>query len=413
MSASRPSLLFLCQTLPFPPDGGVTVRTFNVLKQLAVRYDIHALCFFRRGIARGVDSAVAGLKQYAKDVEVFPIEQEFSVVRMMRDHLSSTATRTVYTRFAHENDRFRARLLTLLNEQTFDLVHVDSLDLSRCLEDLTDRPVVCVHHNVESLLLGRRALMEQRWWRRRYLQLQAGFMQQEEARWCPDVTLNVVCSIDDEIALQRIAPDAHIVVVPNGADTEEYTPADTLGDGVLFVGGMTWFPNKDALDFFDQSILPALSRRGPLPEIQWVGRALPGAAEHYAPRGIHLTGYVDDVKPYLAAARCFVVPLRVGGGTRLKILSAWAMGKPIVTTSIGCEGLDARDGWNAIIRDDPEDFAAAVTLVLEDDVLARRLGANARATVEEQYSWTGIGKRMRAVYEQIETSPEHTIARSR
>lgn len=409
MTSPRPSLLFLCQTLPFPPDGGVTVRTFNVLKQLAVRYDIHALCFYRRGISRGVDAAVAGLKQYAVDVEVFPIQQEFSTRRLLRDHLASTLSGLVYTRFAHENHQFRDRLTALLRERKFSLVHVDSLDLSFHLDLITDIPVVCVHHNVESMLLVRRALMESSWVRRRYLQMQAGLMRREEARWCPNVALNVVCSSDDQASLQLIAPKARITVVPNGADTDEYSPSATLGEGVIFVGGMTWFPNKDALEYFSQAILPELSRLGPIPGVQWVGRALPGAADRYAPQGIKLTGYVDDVKPYLEAARCFVVPLRVGGGTRLKILSAWAMGKPIVTTSIGCEGLDVRDGWNALIRDDPKSFAKAIEQVLEDDALAATLGANARRTVEAQYSWDGIGARMRAAYAHLEPSAERSV----
>jgi glycosyltransferase involved in cell wall biosynthesis len=228
--------------------------------------------------------------------------------------------------------------------------------------------------------------------------MQSKLMRKEEAFWCPKVALNVVCSPDDLLALKHIAPGAPLAVVPNGADTDEFIPGSSLGTGVVFVGGMTWFPNKDALEYFSAVILPELAAIGCVPSVEWVGRELPGAREKFAALGISLTGYVDDVKPHVAAARCFVVPLRVGGGTRLKILSAWAMGKAVVTTSIGCEGLDTRDGWNALIRDDPGEFAAAIKLVLEDDALAARLGANARATAEKTYSWNSIGAKMRTLY---------------
>jgi glycosyltransferase involved in cell wall biosynthesis len=133
--------------------------------------------------------------------------------------------------------------------------------------------------------------------------------------------------------------------------------------------------------------------------ITWIGRASPDQRRDYAAQyGIELTGYVEDVRPLLRNAACHIVPLRVGGGTRLKILNSWAMGKPVVSTSIGCEGLDAADGDNILIRDDPKDFARAIAAVLDDGELRRRLGERGRVTAERLYSWDTIGRAMRETY---------------
>jgi glycosyltransferase involved in cell wall biosynthesis len=133
--------------------------------------------------------------------------------------------------------------------------------------------------------------------------------------------------------------------------------------------------------------------------IQWIGSATAEERRHYLGRyGIDVTGYVDDVRPLMEQAACHIVPLRAGGGTRLKILNSWAMGKPVVSTAIGCEGLDAVDGRNILIRNDPKAFAEAMHAVMLDAALARRLGAAGRATVEQTYSWDVIGSDLVAAY---------------
>jgi len=164
---------------------------------------------------------------------------------------------------------------------------------------------------------------------------------------------------------------------------------------------MSWFPNEDALAFFAQDILPLIRAADARVKVTWVGRALPREIDMFARRGIQLTGHVDDIRGYVRGAACYVVPLRVGGGTRLKILDAWAMGKAVVSTSVGCEGLDAVDGQNILIRDDPTAFAAAVTTVLGDPALRASLERNARLTAEQKYSWEVIGATMRRAYAPI------------
>jgi glycosyltransferase involved in cell wall biosynthesis len=399
----RPRLLFLCQTLPYPPDGGVWIRTYHVLRLLSRAFDITALCFERAASAgQGMDWKVAsgpqGLGRFA-DVEVFPIPQKHSRLRFGWDHFRSVATGRVYTKYLYESRAFRSRVEELVRSSRFDLVHLDSLDLSAYLPACRSLPVVCVHHDVESALLRRRAAVERNRFRKSYLTFQAALMEEVERRCCGRVALNVAVSEHDRRLLQTIAPASRVAVVPNGVDPDEFSPDGRIGSGIAYVGGTTPFPNRDALDFFCNRILPhtrTLVRDVP---IRWIGRATPDDQRHYLDRfGVELTGYVEDVRPLMRHAACHIVPLRSGGGTRLKILNSWAMGKPVVATSVGCEGLDAVDGDNILIRDDPREFADAVRAVLQDPSLGRRLSEGARETVARLYSWDVLGRPMIETY---------------
>ena len=409
----RPRLLFLCQTLPYPPDGGVWIRTYHVLRLLARTFDVTALCFERAGSAGECDRAAsrAALARLA-EVEVFAIPQRHSRLRFAWDHARSLARGRVYTTYLYESSAFRRRLEERVRSQSFDLVHVDSLDLAAYLPALGDLPVVCVHHDVESALLRRRAALERSRGRAAYLAHQARLMDTVERHWCDRVALNVAVSDSDAALIRGKAPAARVAVVPNGVDMDEFRPDGTAGAGVAFVGGTNPFPNLDALDFFCGEILPHLRAAGGAGPVRWIGRA--SAAQQQAYRAAHdveLTGYAKDVRSLMSAAACHVVPLRVGGGTRLKILNSWAMGKPVVTTSIGCEGLAAQDGVNLLVRDRPEDFAAAILQVLRDGDLRRRLGEAGRETAQRLYSWEVVGRHMTDLYGSVAGGPEPGRAR--
>jgi glycosyltransferase involved in cell wall biosynthesis len=258
---------------------------------------------------------------------------------------------------------------------------------------------VCAHHNIESTLLRRRAKAERSRVRGAYLAHQAELLERLARRWSGGMALNIAVSPDDQSELERLAPGASVVQVPNGVDVDAFQPATATEAGVVSVGGINWFPNRDALAYFCEDILPRVRAIVPGASMSWVGRAEEEERADYRTRhGVKLTGYVPDIRPLVRDAACFVVPLRVGGGTRLKILDAWAMGKAIVSTSIGCEGLDAVDGENILIRDTADGFAAAVADVLRDASLRARLGRAGRATVERVYSWEVIGTGMLAEY---------------
>lgn len=400
-STVRPRLLFLAHTLPFPLSNGVSLRTYNVLRLLGRRFEVTALCFYRRGTHPGEMQIRAGLDAISRfaDVRAFPIDQEYTRTRFIRDHVTSLFGRMPYTTPAHQSSAFRDALAELLRARSFDLVHVDSLDLAGYLPMLDELPVVCVHHNVESELLKRRAPTETNPLVRAYCDVQARFLRAEERKWGTRVALNILVSEDDRRLFEELVPGARTAVVPNGVDTNLLQPAGNGGNGLVFVGGYGWYPNRDGLEYFTDEILPLIRERIPGIPVRWVGSAPDEVRERYREtHGIDLTGYVDDMRPIVNDAACFVVPLRVGGGTRLKILDAWALGKAVVSTSVGCEGLGATDGHQILIRDDPRAFAEAVCDVVANADLREALGRQARSYAEERFDWERLGERMFEMY---------------
>jgi polysaccharide biosynthesis protein PslH len=401
VSTSKPKLLFICQTLPYPPDSGVALRTFNVLRLLSRHFDITGLCFYRKASHQTVErlkAAVAGLSRYAC-VKAFEIPQEHSLTRLLMDHVRSVLHRRPYTFFAHRSADLARDLAAVIQGSDFAVAHLDSLDLSAYVECLSVFPTVCVHHNVESRLLHSRAagvggpLAS-------YVRLQSRLTQNEEERFCPQFAANVVVSEEDRRSLGEIAPHAIIKVVPNGVDTAWFQGSDQEEKaGVVFVGGYGWHPNRDGMAYFCSTILPLIRAKVFVP-ITWIGSAPEGVREQMKRRyGIMMTGYVEDIRPIVDRAACVIVPLRLGGGTRLKILDAWAMGKAVVSTRLGAEGLQAEDGKNILLRDSPESFADAVTTVIGNGELRRRLETAARATAVTHYDWEALERPLLQVYQ--------------
>lgn len=401
---SKPSLLFLSQVIPHPPDRGVTIRAHHLLRILSKRFDTRLLCFYRREAHehRSVEDCLASVPGVA-EASTHPIPQEHSRPRFAWDHLRSLATRRPYTYYLYDSRVFTAELERLLSNEEFTIAHLDTLDLGRFIPLLPQIPVVCGHHNIESELLRRRAGFEGNPLKAAYMSLQSRLKEEELRRWAPRVALNLTVSENDRRLIDELAPEARTTVIPNGVDVEHFRPSDKEPrQRIVFVGGTTWEPNRDAMEHFCADVLPRIRRRVTNAEVSWVGRCGERDRRRFSEEhGIELTGYVDDIRPHVRNAACYVVPLRMGGGTRLKILDAWAMGKAVVSTSVGCEGLDADDGENILVRDDAESFAEAVVDVLRHPELRTRLGRNARRTAEELYSWTSIGHKLIDEYENL------------
>jgi glycosyltransferase involved in cell wall biosynthesis len=408
--APRPRLLLLAQCLPYPPHSGVTSRTLNVLTQLQVEYDVDLVAFFRvnhQPTRAAREAACRALRSQSVHVaEPVPIPSEHSTLRKAWDHLRSLSTGRPFTHYQYESRRFEERLREALQAQMPDIVHLESLDLHRWLPELPPVPITCTHHDIDSDLLRLRAarVRPPNVALRRYLALQADRVERLEQELCPRLSLNVMMSELDARRLRALAPGARTVVVPNGTDTEFFQPNGTgsIAGRVAFVGPTYSTPNRDAVEFLLQRIWPRVRAGNRAASLQLVGRSSPADQTRYnAEPGVAALGYVPDIRPALSVARCCVVPIRIGGGTRLKILDAWAMGKAVVSTSIGCEGLEAVDGENIIVRDTPEAFADAVLEVLADARLRGRLEQNGRRTAVEVYSWNVVGQRIRSAYDAV------------
>ena len=415
---ARPRVLFLAQCLPYPPHSGVATRTFNILRQLQAEYDVDLVAFYRVNHQRDQAARDAARDALAHSTTFVaaptPIPSEHSALRKVWDHLRSVVGKRAYTYYEYESRTFADRLGATLRTRAPNLVHLDSLDLHRWLPDLPHVPIACTHHDIDSELLRLRASRIDRAVLRHYMLLQAHRVERVERELCPRFALNVMMSAVDARRLESLASGAVTTVIPNGTDTDYFQPNGTgsVAGRVVFVGPTYSHPNKDAVEFLLQEIWPRIIARDPAASLRLIGRTAPADQARYdAHPGVTALGHAPDLRPVLAEARCCVVPLRIGGGTRLKILDAWAMGKAVVSRTIGCEGLDAVDGENILVRDTPQGFADAVVEVLRDARLRSRLEHNGRRTATATYSWSAIGRRLRAAYGEILGRPMSPRAR--
>lgn len=265
-------------------------------------------------------------------------------------------------------------------------------------------------HNIEHELLWRTSEQEHSWIRKWYNWQEGRLVRHAEIARCREADILLVTSERERIALQNLLPDTAskqiIEVIPNGVDVETFTPSsqELIQPGrLVFTGAMDYFPNIQAALFFAEHCWPLIRAR--LPGATWeiVGKNPPPEVRRLADQqGISVTGTVRDVRPYLARAAVAIAPLLVGSGTRLKILEAFAMRKAVVSTNIGCEGLDVEHRKHLLIEDQPEAFAQAVVTLLNDIVLRTSLGTAGRALVEDRYSWRMCGDRLLRLLEEKE-----------
>jgi glycosyltransferase involved in cell wall biosynthesis len=257
------------------------------------------------------------------------------------------------------------------------------------------RPVVLFEHNVEHLIWRRLAAIETRPWRRALLEVEWRKMRRAEAAACARVSLTLAVSAEDRERLAEMAPGARVAAIPTGVDVEYFHPngAGERPASLVFVGSMDWYPNEDGVLHFLEAVLPQVRRQAPGTSLTVVGRN-PSARVRAAATlaGVEVTGTVDDVRPYVARSALFVVPLRVGGGTRLKIFEALAQGKAVLSTRIGAEGLPLVPGRHFVQADDPEDFAQAVVSLLRDPARRAELGAAGRELVAQRFSWGQVAR---------------------
>jgi glycosyltransferase involved in cell wall biosynthesis len=397
--------------LPYPPHSGVANRTYNILRQLHREFDIDLIAFFRIG-HQSDSSARAAARDALRNVATFvaeptPIPSEHSTWRKIWDHFRGVVTRQAYTYYHYRSETFAQRLHEVLRARSPDLVHLDSLDFHGWASELPQVPIACTHHDIDSELLRLRARHVDNRLLRGYLRFQAARIERLERELCARFDLNVVTSQVDAQKLRARCPEAATLVVPNGTDTEYFQPNGTgsIAGRVAFVGPTySSQPNRDAVEFLLQDVWPRIHAVDQSATLRLIGRNSPQEATRYGGEpGVQALGCLPDMRPELARARCCIVPLRIGGGTRLKILDAWAMGKAVVSTSIGCEGLDAVDGENILIRDTPDGMARAVLEVLRDAKLRSHLERNGRRVAADSYSWNSVGETIRSAYRKLLT----------
>lgn len=397
-------ILFLSQIVPYPPHGGVLQRGYNLLRELGRDARVHLLAFVHPDVlpteAARHESHVA-LQKFCETVEYFPLWPKASPVHRVAGLAASALSSRPFSVLAHRSASFQRRVSELVDTKSFDLIHVDTIALAQFLDARWPITTVLTHHNIESQLMERRAGAETRQLAKWFLRRETGKLRSHEEATVRAFDINIFVSQTDEKILRERVPGLRTAIVPNGVDIEYFTPNQGKdAPALIYTGGMNMFANRDAVMFFLNEIWPLIRKRVPGVRFFAVGQDPPKELVALAVRDpqVVVTGYVTDIRPLVLDASVYVVPLRVGGGTRLKVLDAMAMGKAMVSTSIGCEGLDVRPDEHLLVADTPERFAERTVMLLEDRNHRLALGNAARNLVERCYSWGTVGKQLMNAY---------------
>jgi glycosyltransferase involved in cell wall biosynthesis len=407
MTTERLKVLLLSPMAPSPPRYGAQARTHGLLSNLARHHEITAIILHDEDCEP--QTSGAAMSSYCKQVHFIRNPHGAFGWRRRVLQLRSWFSRSSYERLHSIVPELQSLLDEVLRGQRFDVVFVNLPHLAhyrlRQSSPGAPSPVIIIDsHDVHYDLAHQITKSTVSFGRRLHARLNWRKVKREELAVYANADCVCVCSVADQHRLAKDVPSARTLVIPNAADIENMQPRPSDpapdADTVLFFGLLSTVPNVDGLRYFVQKIWPRVLAIRPGTQFIVVGGNAAPALRALESTGMKLVGPVDDLRPYLARAAVVVVPLRLGSGTRLKILESWAMARPVVSTSLGAEGLQSVAGQHLLIADDPDEFAAAVVRVLNEPELAMRLGAAGRALVSESFSWRGAAETLSAFFRQ-------------
>ena len=397
-------ILWLKTELLHPVDKGGKIRTYQMLKELKRN---HHVTYMTLDDGSAAGDARDRAEEYCAELICIahPRREKFTAgfyLELARNLVSPLPYAVVKYRSAEMQRKIRA----LIQGNKYDVLICDFLAPAVNVPRDLKCPLILFQHNVEAMIWRRHYEVQTNPIKKAYLYGQWLKMRAFEAAACRRFDYVVAVSREDRALMQREYRAAAVDDVPTGVDTSFFRPLGTeprTAHNLVFTGSMDWLPNEDAIRYFTEQIMPLLKRVLPDVTLTVVGRNPYPALIELSKRdaSIIVTGRVDDVRPYMERAAAYVVPLRIGGGTRLKIYEAMAMEKPIVSTTVGAEGLPVRDGAELLLADSPQAFADAVVRVLTDEEFARRLGDCSAALVREQFGWDRVARRFVEICEKV------------
>lgn len=375
----------------WPPNSGGRLRSYNLLRQLSREHEVAVVTTRDPRVSGGV--LQSGLPDCLEVVEIPFRLIKHGDPRFVGLLLQSWLAWTPVDVLRFRVPQLAAVVDNRLRTGEFDLCVADFLSAVPNVPLSGPVPIVLFQHNVEHVIWKRLAGASGMRPRRLALELEWRRLRWFEARACASSAFTLSVSESDRDALISISPGASVASVPTGVDVDYFRPRPDVKERreIVFLGSMDWYPNEDGMRWFIDEVLPSIRRQCPDVVVTVVGRnPSPGFVRMADSQGVEVTGTVGDVRGYLARGALCVVPLRLGGGTRLKIFEQLAMGKATVTTTIGAEGLPVRDSHDVVVADGAADFAAAVVALLEDPEKRRRLGQAGRQLVLRSFSWEHV-----------------------
>lgn len=401
-------LLFLAPRVPWPADTGGKIRTVNILKQITKFAQIHLVCF---SFEKNDPEHAEELKKLGVAVTLVPA-QDPGIIPKAAGIMLNPIPWSIAKYYSKSMERV---LKSLQQTYSFDAVHIDHVHMAHYNHCFNNRPCILDEHNVEYKILERCAKVEKSFLKKTIYATQANKMKGFETRQIRLCSRYLAVSDEDLRLLDELAGTqrkgrGH--VIPNGVDTEYFKRSEGgEGDGdqedaLAFTGSLDWLPNDDAVVFFCREVLPLIWEQNTNVKFYIVGKSPSATVKELAQKDprIVVTGRVDDVRTYIQRAKIFVVPIRIGGGTRLKILEAMSMQKAVVSTTVGAEGIACTKDADIVLGDTPREFAQRVIVLLQDQKKRETLGTAARKLVLEKYDWRIIGKKLNRIYEDIKNA---------
>lgn len=395
-------ILFITDYLPYPVITGDRIRVYNLIRRIAKQHQVSLAGFL---MTPEEADGVSHLQEFCYRVETINLPRCHKLARMpslLRYFLAGIPLDFEFL----TSEELAYKITQLARTENYDIVQIEHSRMARYLDALPPNvhaKSLLVFHNIASSQYDRISNIALTPTKRARAWLHARMLRRWEPLYAERFDRCITVSEEDRRLLMTANPRLQVDVVPNGVDTQIYQPLalEETRPAVLLVGNMSYAPNADGAIWFCSQILPYIRRVLANVQVWIVGTEPPREVIRLQGDGVHVTGRVEDVVPYYRRTAVSVVPLRAGGGSRLKVLEAMALGRPIVSTSIGCEGLNVVDNQHLLVADSPELFSECVLSLLQDTGLYKRISANARRLVEEQYGWEILAKHMLKTYEDL------------
>jgi glycosyltransferase involved in cell wall biosynthesis len=404
-------ILWVSHIIPYPPKSGVHLRSYNLLRGVSASHDVDLLAFiqepwldiFYPSRQEGLEECALELRKLCRFVRFLPIDSLKRFGGKQRTAVEGLFCSTSYTIRWLQSALAHTAFAEAAEASTYSLVHFDTIGLAPFRRHFPETPASLGHHNIESHMLSRRGENERSFIKRMYFLLEGWRVRRYESRMARDFDVHITCSELDCARLRAVAPSVHAIAVPNGVDTEYFRPehSHSTGPSLIFVGSLNWYPNVDAALFLLREVWPMAKARHPDLRLDIVGSAPPHQVLTLAAelKDVRVHGFVDDVRPLMNAATLYVCPIRDGGGTKLKLLDAFAMEKCVIAHPVACEGIDVTPGVNVQLAQSAEAFADAIDRFVDDPSARLAMGRAARRLVIEQYAFSVIGGQLAHLFE--------------
>jgi polysaccharide biosynthesis protein PslH len=398
-------ILWLSHFVPYPPKGGCFQRSYNLIKEISSKNDLYLISLKHKDSTHpdfDINIAKSELEKLCKEVIIIDISSSTSRAALYASAFKSLFTITPLSVNLFKSEKMHEAIRRMVHSTKFQVVHFDTISMAEYIKDIGDVPMVVNHHGVESYMINRRVENEPNFLNKLYLMIEGYKLEKYEKRYCERFDMNLAVSELDKELFKKITGVENMEVVENGVDIDYFSPSDSIkkDKSIIFAGRLDQYSNRESILYFCEKVWPLIKIKHPDVRFTIIGNNPPAKLAEIAgnDKNIELLGYVDDVRPYFANAMISVCPIKDGGGTRIKILDALAMGMPIVSTSIGCEGIDITSGADVLIADTPEKFADKVDWIITDAGKRQSMSYYARKTAEDKYSWKAIGEKLDRLY---------------